>query len=405
MLPRGLGGPYTLAQTILYVVNEGGFFLSHRLPLAQAARDAGYRVAVAVPASPADSAIREAGFELHGVPLDRRSLNPLKALATLVALRRLYRRLRPDLVHHITIKPVILGSLAARLAGVRAVVNAVPGLGYVFVRKGPAGWLLRTAVRAAYRVALRGRNTVVIFQNPDDRDAFVRWGLVRRADTALIRGSGVDTEVFRPGPEPPPEEGPPVILLASRLLWDKGVGDFVAAARCLQADGIEARLAIAGEPDAGNPSSIAQEQLDAWVQSGAVEWWGRQDDMPAVYALTHIACLPSAYGEGVPKALIEAAACGRPIVTTDIPGCREIVRDGVNGLLVAPRDAEALAAALRRLIEDPALRTELGARGREVVVAEFSEEKVTGETLLVYDRLLAGARGSPAETRKQANDL
>jgi len=379
-----------LAQTILYVVNEGRFFLSHRLPLARAAQAAGYRVAVAVPPSADDQAIREAGFELHGLALDRRSLNPVKALDTLLALRRLYRRLQPDLVHHITIKPVILGSLAARLARVPAVVNAVPGLGYVFVRKGALGAALRVAVRLAYRLALRAPRTRVIFQNPDDRGAFLRWGLVRAADVRLIRGSGVDTEVFRPSPEPPPEAGPPVVLLASRLLWDKGVGEFVAAARCLQADGVEAEFALVGEPDPGNPSSIAREQLEAWVQSGAVQWWGRQDDMPAVYAMSHIVCLPSAYGEGVPKGLIEAAACARPIVTTDIPGCREIVRDGVNGLLVAPRDAEALAAALRRLIEAPALRAELGAKGRELAVGEFSEQEVTGETLLVYDRLLAG---------------
>jgi glycosyltransferase involved in cell wall biosynthesis len=224
-----------------------------------------------------------------------------------------------------------------------------------------------------------------LFQNPDDRDTFVRLGLVPADKTVIIKGSGVDMTRFTPTPQP---EGPPLILFAGRLIWQKGIGDFVAAARALKTRGLEARFVIVGYPEASSPAAVPAGTLDAWAAEGVIEWWGRRDDMPAVYAGAHIVCLPSSYGEGVPKVLIEAAACGRPAVATDAPGCREIVHDGANGLLVPVGDHEALCAALETLATDPARRAQMGMRGRQIAEAEFALTQVLDRTLALYRELL-----------------
>lgn len=378
-------GYLTLPCKLLFVVNDAAYFLSHRLPVAQAAQEVGFEVHVATPEGPATSAIVDEGLTYHPVPLTRKGVNPWQELGSIVALVCLYRKLQPDIVHHVTIKPVLYGGIAARLARVPAVVNAVTGLGYVFIARGFKSSLLRSAVKLGYKVALGHRNQRVIFQNPDDSALFLDAGIVTIRDTVLIKGSGVDTSIFTPLPE---VRGTPLVVLASRMLWDKGVGEFVEAASMLRAKGVHARFALVGDTDPGNPSAIPVSQLDAWRKSGVVEWWGRCDDMPTVFAQSHVVCLPSAYGEGVPKVLIEAAACGRAIVTTDTPGCREIVRHGKNGLLVPVRNSKALADALQKLIENPELRARMGKRGREIAVTEFAQERVVDETLRVYQELL-----------------
>lgn len=370
---------------ILYVVNDAPFFLSHRLALARAARDAGYEVHVATPDAPAAAAIRAERLMFHPVPMRRSGTRPLDEARSFLALLRLYRRLRPDLVHHVTIKPVLYGGIAARLAGVRAVVNAVTGLGYVFINPGTKNAALRRAALQAYRVALRHPHSRVIFQNPDDLNLFQSEGLVDADAAVMIRGAGVDMEMFTARPEPP---GTPVVLLASRMLWDKGVGEFVEAARLLRSAGVAALFVLTGDTDPANPAAIDPAQLQAWQASGVIEWRGHCDDMAAQFAAAHVVCLPS-YREGLPKVLIEAAASGRPLVASDVPGCREIVRHGVNGLLVPARDARALADALRRLIDDADLRGRMGREGRELAVREFSLEKVIDETLAVYRDLLS----------------
>ena len=370
---------------VLYVTNDTGYFLSHRLPVAKAAQASGYDVHVAAPSGKAAGRIREEGFSFHAIPLSRRGTRPWEECRTLLALLRLYRALRPDLAQHFTIKPVLYGGLVARAVRVPAVVHVVGGLGYVFRARGFKASLLRAGVKPVYRLALGYPRVRVVFHNSDDRDAFVRDRFVDEAATVLIRGSGVDTDRFSLAPEP---EGTPLVLLASRMLWDKGVGEYVEAARRLRADGVAARFVLVGGSDPGNPAAIPVAQLGAWHDSGAVEWWRWQEDMPAVFARAHLVCLPSYY-EGVPKALIEAAACGRAIVATDTPGCRDIVRHEENGLLTPVRDPGALAAALRRLIEDPKLRRQMGMRGRAIVEQEFSEKKVVAETLSVYRELLA----------------
>ena len=383
----------------MFTVNDAGFFLSHRLPIAQAAAAAGYDVQVATAPGPAVEQVRAQGLIHHAVPLSRRGLNPFAELRTLWSLARLYRRLRPELIHHVTIKPVLTGGLAARLAGAPAVVSAVSGLGYLFITRGWGAAALRGVIKAGYRLALKRHGARVIFQNPDDRRKFLDQGLVDHEASVLIKGSGVDIARFVPEPEP---EGPPLVVLPARMLRDKGVSEFVEAARALRGEGLGARFVLAGDSDPGNPTAIPETRLRAWQDEGVVEWWGYRADMPAVLAQAQIVCLPS-YREGLPKSLIEAAACARPIVSCDVPGCREIARAGENALLVPPRDAKALAEALRALLGDPDLRRRLGARGRAMVEAEFSLERVIAQTLELYAALLGetGGRVPEAEPRTE----
>jgi glycosyltransferase involved in cell wall biosynthesis len=371
---------------ILLVVNSEWYFWSHRLSLAKALRDAGCDVVVAASVERGyDESIVAEGLRFIPLRLQRRSIAPYRELASIWELFQLYQRERPDLVHHLTIKPVLYGSIAAKAARIPLVINAIPGLGYMFLGSGWHDGLRQQATLAAYRVALSGQQTRVIFQNPDDRALFVSRRVVPIDRTVLIRGSGVDVSQFVPSPE---QSGLPIVLLASRLLWDKGVGELVEASRRLKKDGIACRVVLAGVPDPGNPKAIPVSLLECWQAEGVVEWWGLRNDMPEVLKAASIVVLPSSYPEGIPKILLEAAAAGRPIVTTDTPGCREIVRHGDNGLLVPPFEPVALAQALHRLLQDPVLRAQMGKRGRAIVTSEFSEEQVIKETLSVYSELL-----------------
>lgn len=371
---------------LLFFVTEDWYFCSHRLPLAVAAKREGFDVAVVTRVRRHRAEIEAAGLRLIPLDLQRRGAHPWHELKTVRQLVRIYRAERPDIVHHVALKPVLYGSLAASLTKVPARVNALAGLGFVFASNRPKARLLRPFVQLGFRGLLNQANSRVILQNPDDLHCLTRSGALDASRAVIIRGSGVDTNRFSPSPEP---EGLPLVILASRMLWDKGVGEFVRAAEILRGEGISARFALIGESDHENPAAIPDQQLAAWRASNTVEWWGRRNDMPEVLSQAHIVCLPSSYGEGLPKVLIEAAACGRPIVTTDAPGCREVVRHGHNGLLVPLRDAEALAAALRLLIEDANLRRRMGERGRRLVEREFSLERIASETLALYRGLLA----------------
>ena len=368
---------------LLFLVTEDWYFCSHRLALACAARDAGFDVAVATRVSAHGEPIRSAGLRLIPIGLRRSGRNPWRELGAIKEITAIYRRERPDIVHHVALKPVLYGSLAAKIAGVPSIVNALAGMGYVFTSQQLSAKLLRPLISLAFRFLLKG--TRVILQNPDDRNALLAAGILKEHQVALIRGSGVDTGVFRFTPET--DTVPPLVVLPARMLWDKGVGEFVTAAQILKQEGVAGRFVLAGERDPDNPSAIPQEQLHDWHTSGTVEWLGKVENMPELLAQSHIVCLPS-YREGLPKALLEAAACGRAIVASDVPGCREAVRHDENGLLVPARDAVALAQALRLLIGDAALRRRFGQRGREMAEQEFSGEKVAAETLALYRELL-----------------
>ncbi len=395
---------------ILFFANTEWYLYNFRLPLARYLRDQGHEVVMLSPPGPYVAKLQAAGFRTLTVPMQRRSLNPLRELALLNHIRQIYAQERPDLVHHFTLKCVILGALAARLAGISARINAVTGLGHIFTSDSLKARLLRPPVRALLRLALGGVNSRLIVQNPDDQAAFQQAGLIEPRHIRLIRGSGVDTERFRPvnhqppHPNPPPQGGrglgdsanphpqergvePLKILLASRLLWEKGIGEYVAAARQLRQEGISAEFLLAGDPDPGNPASIPTEQLDRWRQDGDVTLLGHVDDMAARLAQTDIAVLPS-YREGTPRSLLEAAACGLPLVTTDAPGCREIVEHEVNGLLVPIKDAAALANALRRLCHEPEARQRMGQASRAKVLTEFDQRLVFEQTWAVYEELL-----------------
>lgn len=373
---------------LLFFVTEDWYFCSHRLPLAMAARAAGHDVALATRVHRHGAEIASAGIRLLPLPLSRGGRNPLSEWRTVWSLYRILRRERPDILHNVAMKPVLYGSLAARLAGTPHVVNALAGLGHIFTDRDRAGWL-RRFIKLAFRWLLKGHGRVIV-QNPDDLRLLRDAGAIAPGQATLIRGSGVDLALFQPCPEP---AGVPIVTLASRLLWDKGVGEFVAAAESLRQAGVQARFVIVGEPDPENHSSIPVEQLMAWRDAGQVEWWGQRQDMPAVLAGSAIVCLPSYYGEGVPKVLLEAAATGRPIVTTDMPGCREAVADGENGLRVPPRDVPALATALRTLLEDAGLRQRLGRHGRLRAEREFGVERVNAQTLELYRAMLNGNGG------------
>jgi glycosyltransferase involved in cell wall biosynthesis len=372
----------------LIVVNADWYFWSHRLSLARALRGAGYEVTIVAGEERGfRGRIEETGFRFVPLRIRRGSTNPLRELLTLLDLIRIYRRERPDVVHHVSIKPILYGSLAAKLSRRPAIINAVTGLGHVFLPGVRQSLLGRVSARL-YRYACAGDRTIVLCQNPDDRAALVALGAVEPERTALIRGSGVDMDQFFPRPEP---AGPPVLLFCGRMLWDKGAAEFVEAARALKTAGVTHRAVVVGIPDQQNPNSVAGETLEGWEREGIIEWWRLREDMPSVFAAATIVVLPTYYPEGVPKVLIEAAAAGRAIVASDTPGCREIARQGVNAELVPPRDAAALAAAIRRLLEDPRRRAAYAKAGRAIAVEEFSEQRVLGETLDLYTRLLGRA--------------
>jgi glycosyltransferase involved in cell wall biosynthesis len=301
-----------------------------------------------------------------------------------------YRRERPDLVHHIALKPTLYGSIAARATRTSAYVNTVAGLGYVFTSREIKARILGPVMRFAFRRLLNNPNSHLILQNPDDRDVLERYCNVRPERTYLIRGSGVDMAEFTPAPEP---DGTPNVMMVSRMLWSKGVGELVDAASRLKEAGRPIRVTLVGAPDPENPASIPERQLKKWEALGLVEWLGHRTDVRDLWRVASIAVLPTTYGEGVPKALIEAAACARPIVATDVPGCREIVVDGETGILVPPKDTDALLDAIKRLADDGSLRKSMGEKGRAHAAEGFSEEAVIESTLACYDSLLTKGKG------------
>lgn len=369
---------------ILFLVTEDWFFWLHRLPLARAAQAAGHEVLVATRVQDHGDRIRAQGFRLIPIGLRRSSRNPLCEIKAIYELYHIYSTEKPDLVHQVAIKPILYGSLAARLAGIKAIVNALTGLGYVFIARGKKASFLRSLITRFFRFAFSFRNCRGIFENPEDRQTFIDRKIITPEKAVLIRGSGVNTDLFSPVPE---AEGEPKAILASRMLWDKGVGDLVEASKLLKNRGMPGRVILAGRPDPDNPASIPEEILTGWHEKEDIIWLGHREDIPQLLQQCHVAVLPS-YMEGVPVCLLEAASAGLPLVATDVRGCREIVRNGVNGFLVPPKDPEQLAQALATLLQNRELRQRMGKASREIAVNEFSEELVVRATLALYEKLL-----------------
>ncbi|HJT06664.1 MAG TPA: glycosyltransferase family 4 protein [Stellaceae bacterium] len=370
---------------LIYLVTEDWYFWSHRLPMARAALRAGFEVAVATRVAEHGERIRAEGFTLHPLRWRRRDIGPWASLRAIAEIYRLYSRERPLLVHHVALKPAVLGSAAALIAGVPAVVNAVTGVGFVGSSPSLRARLLRRPMDFALARLLERRNSRIIVQNEDDRALLLALRTGAGERVVVIRGSGVDTAHFRAMPEPP---APPVVVgYAGRLLADKGIAALIEAQQSLRRRGSDLRLMLAGGPDPENPSSIDAATLAAWQTLPGVTWLGEIDDVRTLWSKAHIAVLASRR-EGLPKSLLEAAAMGRPLVATDVPGCREIARHGENALLVPPDDAAALAAALERLAGDAALRRRFGAASRALVEGELAADAVGAATVGCYRSLL-----------------
>lgn len=383
---REATGEALLGKKICIVMNVDWYFLSQWLPVALAARDAGAIVTIAALDTGGGDEIRRAGLEYVPLDLDRSSLNPLLEARLFAQLCALYRRIQPDLIHHMTLKPIILGSVAARTVAARArVVNALTGMGYLFSGDKEQS-AISGLVYKALCVTVRHLTDVLMVQNRDDYTLFERRGILASTDIVLIKGAGVDMRAF---PRMVEETAYPLLVVfVGRILWDKGVGEFVDAARIVrERQGQRVRFVLVGPIDSGNRAAIPRRIVEQWVHDGAVEWWGYRKDIREVLSKASIVVLPS-YREGLPTVLLEAGACGRPVVATDVPGCREVVEDGKTGLLVPKGSVGELANAIERLVEDPALRTKLASVARCRVEQEFRVEVVVEKHLAMYRRLL-----------------
>jgi len=370
---------------LIIVVNELWFFLSHRLPIALAARDAGYEVHIASRSGTSSEIkqLNQESLQFHPISFRRSSTGLWQELRTLNELRRLYREIQPDIVHHVTIKPVLYGTLVARWVGGIQILNAISGLGYLFIAQGWKSSIRKKILLWGYRAILNSKKVWILFQNPDDQALFTKHKIIYPEHAFKIKGSGVDLQQFAYSPIP---KGRIKIIIVARMLWDKGVGEFVESATALKQQGIDADFLLVGSVDSGNPESISAKQLEEWNRSGVVKWLGERADIAQLLAESHIAVLPS-YREGLPKSLIESAAIGRPIITTNVPGCREVVKEGGNGFLVPARDSEKLAATIKRLIDNPKLLTTMGKKSRLMAEQEFSIQKVTSKTLALYSKI------------------
>ncbi|SNT69275.1 glycosyltransferase family 4 protein [Psychrobacter sp. LV10R520-6] len=368
---------------ILYIVNEPWFFLSHRLPIALAAKEQGHTVQVATRDGKAVTEITDMGFIHHKIPLSRSGSSLLSEAMSLLAIWKLLTQVKPDVLHLVTIKPVLYGGIAARFVSVKKVVAAVSGLGTLFLAEGVKAQLKRKLGTWLYRLALRTKKTTVIFQNPDDKKMFIDLKAVKPEQTVLIRGSGIDLSAFRFFPENLTDK--PVVTFAARLLFDKGLTEYIEAIKLLNNKGIAASYQIVGDLDPGNLTSAKNTDIERWQSIPNLTIMGYQKDMAAVFRQSNLVVLPS-YREGLPKVLIEAAACGRAVITTDVPGCRDAIEANETGLLVAVKSPNELADAIEKLVTDTALRVRMGTAGRQLAESAFSIEQVVDQHLSIYQQ-------------------
>jgi len=370
---------------LIYCVFPINFFISHRLPIAREAIKKGYEVHLISTKGEGEEILTKEGIFFHPVQITRSRKNPIQEIKSIYQIYKIYKKINPDIVHHVTIKPVLYGTLAARMAGVKAVVNAFSGLGYVFTAKGVKAAILRNVIKLAYRAILRHNNLISIIQNEDDRDYLISKTIIRKNQARLIKGSGVDLSIFKPTVEP---SGIPVVILPARLLKDKGVIEFVEAAKQLKRLNFKVRMVLVGDVDMGNPSSVSVGEIKEWVDDGYVEHWGFKNNMAKTLSEANIVCLPS-YREGMPKSLIEATASSRVIITTDVPGCREMIdKNNPNGILIPAGSSIALSDAIIDILSDKKKRQIMAFNGRKMAEKEFSINQVVKSTLKIYEDLL-----------------
>lgn len=383
------------------------FFYSHFLDRARAALAAGYEVVVVTAITRHDDSLALEGVKIIGIPFKRRSLSPLELWRNLREVMRVLKQERPDIVHLVAIKPILIGSVACRLSGIKRVISAVVGLGFAYSSDRATAKIMRKVLSFLFRVVLDKRHSRTVFENTDDLNYFLIKGWVRKENAVLIRGAGVDTERFRPIwdkendtksvkitpigsiTNAPQTDAQQMVMLLSRMLWDKGVGEFVDAARILRDSSRlnNVSFVLVGDPDDDNRGTISREQLIAWQEQGVIQWWGYREDVEHILGMATISCLPS-YREGLPKSLLESLAMGLPCIATDVPGCREAVVDGVNGYLVPARDPVALAQAIERLLNAPDLLVKFAFQSRKMALKQFSREIVNAKTLHLYKELL-----------------
>jgi glycosyltransferase involved in cell wall biosynthesis len=371
-------GELMVNSKLLFVVTEDWYFVTHRLALAIAAKNAGFKVSIATNVGLHGDLIRSHGLELIHLELSRRGGNPLSETLKMVDL---YKKHSPDIVHQVALIPVLYGSIAARITKVPQVVNAVSGLGWLFTSTSILARAVQLFFKPILSHLLSHRDSLTIVQNPEDRAFLITAGVPENAIT-LIRGAGVNTKQFTPIKEE--RLGPITIMMISRMLWAKGVGEFMLAARILRDENIQAQFILVGGPDLGNPTSVPIADLENWGKEDGFEWWGKRNDIAMVLSQADILCLPSYYGEGVPKVLLEGASTGLPLITTNTPGCKEVVENEINGILIPPRDEITLALSIKRLVLDKKLRVLMGRNGRKKALGEFSEELINSQTLGLY---------------------
>lgn len=375
------------SQKILFVVTEDWYFCSHRLPLAIALVKQGYNVSVLTRTNEYKELISSHGIQvISWENISRLGMNVFSEIKTFLELFGVLKSEKPDLVHLVAVKPAVYGGLAAYFLNIPARVFALGGLGFIFSSRKKLAKVLRPVILILFRLIFNQKNSRLILQNEDDINLLQNKAKVNLGQIRLIRGAGVDLEQYTYQPLP---EGIPVVMLAARMIWDKGIGDFVQAAKIIQQKNIKARFVLVGDPDDQNPNGISRAQLEQWHQSGVVEYWGHQKDMPKILSQAHILCLPSYYGEGLPKVLIEAMACGRAIITTNMPGCYQLIqKDPENGILISPQKPDELASAILLLLANPERCTLMGKNGRELVHQKFALNIIIRQTQEVYNELL-----------------
>lgn len=373
-------------KKILFIVSEDWYFVSHRFNLAKEAISKGYEVSLLTNVNSHKNEIESAGINLLPWSLQRNSYNPIKEIRSIIQIVSAINFIQPSLVHSVALKPILYSSIASKFSCVKSIVFAFAGLGYLFTSNKFFIKIARLPVVISLRLLLNNDNSNFIFQNQDDIDIFLTLKIAKESNINLIPGSGVDTNRFFPNFQKV-RDSVPIIILPARLLWDKGIGDFVEAAKILKDKNFNARFVLVGQFDPHNPANIPQSKIDEWVCNKIIEYWGFQENMPKILNRSTIVCLPS-YREGFPKVLLEAASCSKPIIATDVPGCRQAVLHNKNGLLVPLRNPKVLASSIEKMVNDKDLCEKMGEAGLKRVHSELSQEIISKKTFSIWEKII-----------------